>query len=203
MSALLRGFTSQEEGLRLPLREVTVVIGLAQQLGAHHQPGLAQPLRHPLRPPPTEVEHNRVTQRFRSVQRVVTDLEPQEHQATWDQHPAELSEGLRHPLIRDMDNRIPGQQTAKRSAGRSSASIEPTSNRRPGYVRRATSIIPGDRSIPNTGNPRPSRYAVTRPVPHPTSATGPAPAARTTSANPASIARSSGLASSSSPIRSA
>jgi hypothetical protein len=64
LSAVLRGFTGQEEGLLLPLREVTVVIGLAQQPGAHFQPGLVQPLRDPLRRPPTEVERNRVTQRF-------------------------------------------------------------------------------------------------------------------------------------------
>jgi hypothetical protein len=63
-SGKLFRLAGQEEGLRLPLGEVTVVIGLAQQPGAHYQPGLVQPLRHPLRPPPPEVEGKRVTQRF-------------------------------------------------------------------------------------------------------------------------------------------
>lgn len=87
----------------------------------------------------------------------------------------------------------------------SSAAIEPTSKRSPGYVRRATATIAGDRSTPKARTPRPSRCAVTRPGPQPRSATArpaPGPSPRTHSAKAASIARSSGLPSSS-PVSSA
>ena len=74
-----RRFTGQEKGLLLPLRKITVVIGLAHQPGAHHQPGLAQQLSYLPRLPPAEVEGDRVTQRFRQVQQLVTGLERQQH----------------------------------------------------------------------------------------------------------------------------
>lgn len=79
----------------------------------------------------------------------------------------------------------------------SRAAMVPTSNRSSGWRRRATATIPGDRSIPYASSPSPSRYVVTRPGPHPRSATGPPPPSLTFSAKTPSMARSNGLSASS------
>lgn len=54
---------------------------------------------------------------------------------------------------------------------------------------------PADEVKRHAATPNECGYAVTRPGPQPMSATGPASAGRTSSANAPSIARSSGLAS--------
>lgn len=86
------------------------------------------------------------------------------------------------------------QETAAANSpsGRSSSSIEPWRNRSPGFSRRAIVSIGSDRSRPKTDSPRDARYAVTRPGPQPRSATSPPRV--TSSAKPASSARSNGFA---------
>jgi hypothetical protein len=56
-----------------------------------------------------EVERDGVTQRLLQVHWLVADVECQQGMATWCQHPAELGERVRQPLIGDVDGRIPGQ----------------------------------------------------------------------------------------------
>jgi predicted DNA-binding protein YlxM (UPF0122 family) len=105
--------TGQQKGLLRLLREAAVVIGLAQQPGTHDQPGLAQQLGDTVRLSSVEVERDRVTQRLRQVQRLVADLERKLHVAAWSQHPVKLGEDHRQSFLRDVDDRVPGQDAAE------------------------------------------------------------------------------------------
>ena len=127
-----------------------------------------------LRLPPVEVQRDGMSLRLAQVQGLLLPgLEGQQQIAARGQHPAELGEDPGQPFVGDVDRRYQARTLPSAPSGRSRASIEPTSKRSPGWDRWAAAIIPGDRSTPKTGTPSWLTWAVTRPGPHPMSATGP------------------------------
>ena len=187
-------FARHDVGLRSLLGRV----GLADEPGDHVEAGVGQQFGDPIRRPAVCVERNGVAVGVLEMHAVVADLEREQQVAAGPERTVKLGEysgrcsgGV---WMMEYQARIPPRAPSARFR----AVIVPTSNRISGWASRATATIAGDRSMPNVSTPSPCRYAVTRPGPQPTSATGPALPDSTSSANAPSSAWSNGFAASSS-----